>query len=87
MLKIIYYFPIDSKGNETGRVIPIEIKDGSTDLSKLPKSLAETLTAFGAPDMLRQGRIYPKDGEHFLNALVRMTNGYIRFRSSKSVSN
>ena len=84
MPKTIYYFPIDGNGEETGEAIPVTVKNGTSDLSKLPKDLAETFEAFGAPDMLHQGRIYPKDGEVFLDALLRMTNGYLRFRSDGS---
>jgi len=80
--KTIYYFPIDGKGAETSKPLPIKLKNGKVDLSALPTSLAKTLETFGAPDAMHRERIFPKDGERFLEALLRMTNGYLRFRST-----
>lgn len=78
----IFYFPVNAKGEEFGESIPVEIQaDGSADVSKLPEELRGTLEKLGTPDALHQGAVFPKDGEQFLNALLRNTNGYMRFRS------
>ncbi len=79
----VYYFPIDGAGNETGEAIPVSLKaDGSVDLSHLPSDMVRTYEVMGIPDEMHLGRLYPRNGEAFLQALLRMTNGYVRFRSS-----
>lgn len=82
----VYYFPIDAEGNDIGDPIKIGLNaDGSADLSELPKNMKETLEAFGAPDEFRHHRLLPKDGKRFLAALLRLTNGYVRFRGSNKI--
>jgi len=84
-LEHVYYFPIDGQGNEVGEPVKIGLNaDGSADLSGLPKEMRETYEAWGVPDELHNNRIFLKQGEQFLMALLRMTNGYVRFRSEKS---
>lgn len=82
-LSTIYHFPIDGQGNETGEALPITLNaDGAADVSKLPIDLRETLESFGTPDELRTDRLFPSDGERFLNSLLANTSGYRRFRTN-----
>lgn len=79
----IYHFPISAQGEEVSDPIEISLgADGVADLSKLPQDVRDTLEQFGAPDELHQDRVFPKDGEQFLEGLLRMTNGYYRFRTT-----
>jgi len=84
-LQQVYYFPVDGKGNEIGEPIKIALTaDGLADVSGLPEEMKKTYEAWGVPDELHSGRIFPKQGKLFLAALLRMTNGYVRFRSDRS---
>ncbi|MBI5654166.1 hypothetical protein HZC53_00710 [Candidatus Uhrbacteria bacterium] len=87
-IRTIYYFPTDAKGNEVGE--PIEVKlqqDGSADISALPEQLRKTLEAFGTPDELHFGQVFPKDGARFLKLLLNNANGYRRFRLERGAKN
>ncbi len=86
-LKRVYFFPHDSEGTEAGKPVSVELKaDGTADISKLPENLRSRLENFGVPDEAHQEMLLPKDGENFLRALVRSTNGYVRFRTSQEKS-
>ena len=77
----IYYFPIDATGKETGEAIPVTLDaNGVADISKLPPDIQDVALT-SAQDITHTMALGPKDGARFLNALLRMTNGYIRFRS------
>jgi len=79
----IYYFPTDDSGNEVGSPVTVELKaDGTADLSGLPPKLREHLEVFGVADELHQGRLFARDGESFLEALLEATDFYWRFRST-----
>ncbi len=82
-ISTIYYFPIDHEGNETGEAIPVTLKpDGTADVSKLPNELRASLECLGVPNTFRTKQLKPQNGFHFLEALLRETTGYKRFRSS-----
>lgn len=77
----IYYFPIDAMGKETGDAIPVELDaNGVADISKLPADVQDVVLT-SASDVTGTKLLSPQDGARFLNALIRMTNGYIRFRN------
>lgn len=78
----VYYFPVNADGAETGEAILVDLNtDGSANLSRLPESVRSHLS-FGLPDEMHQSVYNPKDGQKFLLALLRKTNGYSRFRTS-----
>lgn len=77
----IYYFPLDTNGHETGEALLIDLnKDGSVNLSQLPKDIAETMMTLGVSDPLHFSRLFPHHGHAFLEALLHSTDGYRRFR-------
>jgi len=82
MLNIVYFSPVDADGKESGLSYPIPLVENRVLLDKLPEDIRETLEAFGAPDETKTQRIFPKEGERFLQALLNMTGQYYRFRSS-----
>lgn len=82
-METIYYCPIDGEGNEMGETFPITLQsNGIVDLSQLPIDMAKTYEAYGVPDELHMGRVFPNQGEVFLEALLRSSDEYVRFRSS-----
>ncbi len=78
----VYYFPVRADGTETGESVLVDLNaDGSANLSRLPADVRSRLDQ-GIPNELRTGVLSPKDGETFLMALLRSTNGYTRFRTN-----
>lgn len=79
---LVYYFPIDANGLEVGEPVRVDLNpDGSANLSRLPLTMRSHLEKFGVRNALLN-RVTPKDGEAFLQSLLEMTNGYVRFRAS-----
>jgi hypothetical protein len=77
----VSYFPIDNSAAEKNESCAIILtKNGDIDLSQLPEKERKNLENFGLPNEVSDGRVFPKDGEEFLNALERSTNGYRIFR-------
>lgn len=78
----IRFFPVDSQLKETDKSFSVHINEqGIVDLANLPDKEQRTLESFGLPNEMGDGRLFPKDGERFLQALQRSTNGYRIFRS------
>lgn len=78
----VYYFPVNADGTETGESILVDLNaDGSANLSRLPEKIRSTLE-MGLPNRLRTAALEPADGKKFLEALLRSTNGYFRFRKN-----
>jgi len=81
MLKQVFYIHIDAKGDEIGAPILISVdKQGLADLSQLDPDTKDTLTEFGAPGIHPGTRVFPKDGEAFLQGLLNMSGQTYRFR-------
>ena len=78
----VFYFKLAEDFTEVGEPVPIVLRDGKADLSGLPEDVRGHLEAFGCPDLLHRDSLYPEDGESFLYGLLRMTNGYWRFRET-----
>jgi hypothetical protein len=84
VLTKVYYFPINNLGEEVGEPVPVVLQaDGSVDVSLLPREERETLESMGAPDSDHRTMLFPKDGSEFLEGLLRLTNGYRRYRSQR----
>lgn len=77
----IFYIPIDGAGEELqdSRVIDLN-PDGSANLQNLPAAMQETYRVLGVIDELHLGKIFPKEGERFLHALLASSTPYTRFR-------
>lgn len=81
MPNTVYYFPVLDDGSE-GEPLVVKLgAGGEADLSALPEDVRKHL-AYGVPDRLHQGEILPAEGAAFLEALLRETDGYMRFRTT-----
>lgn len=79
----IYYFSINGQGEELSPPIPVSLnKNGSADISALPKAERECFEFFGVPDELGEKTLFPKDGSLFLEAMLAFSSSYCRFRSN-----
>jgi hypothetical protein len=77
----VFWIETDSNGNESGKAFAITLgADGQADLSQLPTDISETLETFGTFDKPADRRLFPKDGAHFLRALLTNANAYQRIR-------
>jgi hypothetical protein len=77
----VFWIETDTDGNESGKTFAISLDaDGTADLSQLPTEVRETLETFGTFDKLADRRLFPKDGAHFLRALLANANAYQRIR-------
>jgi hypothetical protein len=77
----IYYIPIDGAGEELQDTCLVDLNsDGSANLEHLPLSMQQTYRALGVIDELHLGRVFPKEGAHFLHALLASSTPYTRFR-------
>lgn len=80
----VYHFFVDKDGKETGEYEEFRLaSDGSVDLSSMrDQRRAETWSDFGIRGSHGFDRVLPKEGERFLQALLRMNNQNWRFRRS-----
>lgn len=80
----VYYFPLNDEMEE-GAAIPVSlVEEGGklvADISALPSAMQSTLRRFGLPDAFHRESVFPTDGPAFLEATLRETNAYRRFRT------
>ncbi len=81
-MKTVYFFAVDKQGHESD---PVEISlgpDGAIDISNLPQDIQQTFVELGIQNALHTGALFPKDGQAFLDALLKIAHSAWRFRTS-----
>ena len=71
-MKGIHYQPVNVQGDPEGLAVDLYLVGGKVDVSDVDAKTRESWEIFGLADELRMGRVYPKDGERFLEALLRV---------------
>lgn len=74
-----YFVPILPNGAEGEPVLVDLNKDGSANISRLPKEMREMFETSGFPDYFHVEDVMPSEGARFIGALLESRNPFFRF--------